>query len=246
MRWVSLGETHPMRGNRPLLRTLVMLALSLGGSATAALRAAEAGGHFTVFSSRSVAGLVFEPRPAAPKQKLTFFPTARSPRYDYRTAMPLRFTDATTGMIVAEATIPSDIKDALLLFSTIEPAPASGLRYQVAILDDGVLRHGPGGLSILNLSGLPLAGTVGTESVTLKAGLNSTINVGTSAKIILRTADKGRAYQAYSETVSLKKAERALLILFPPYYKGSHEVQSRLLIDNPTAASATVSAPKKK
>ena len=91
----------------------------------------------------------------------------------------------------------------LLLFAAIEPAPAdstgsrpaTGLRYQISVLDDSAARHGPGGLAIINFSGLALAGKVGSTDVTLTTGLNPTLPVGRSAKIMLHTSLKGRSYQ---------------------------------------------------
>ena len=201
-------------------------------SGTASAQPTTQAVRFTVFSAQPISGLAFAPRPNAAPAKLAFYPTARSPRYDYRGPMPLRFIDADTGTVVAEATIPIGLNDALLLFSPVEAA-AGKLRYQIAVLDDSATRHGPGGLAIINLSGLALSGTVNKETVTLAAGLNPTLAVGRSAKIALQTQFKSRTYQSYSATVALKPAERALLILFPPFYKGSLEVQSRLLLDQP-------------
>ena len=192
--------------------------------------------RFTVFSARPIADLSFVPRANAAPQKLVFYPTARSPRYEYRGAAPLRFAEAATGRVVAEANIPADVRDALLLFVPIEPAPASGLRYQISVLDDGAARHGPGGLAIINLSGLALSGTVGPHAVILKAGLNPTLAVGNAAKIVLRTALKNRTYQSYADAVEMDRSQRALLILFLPYYRGSLEVQSRMLLDEPPVA----------
>jgi len=155
--------------------------------------------------------------------------------------MPLRFVDAATGAVVAEATIPAGLHEALLLFTATE-AGSSGtkaLRYQISVLDDGAGRQGPGGLAIINLSELALSGTVNSEKVTLKAGLNPTLAIGRSAKITLSTVFKNRSYQSYASTVSLGRNERALLILFPPFYKGGLEVQSRLLLDQPPVAPGT-------
>ena len=219
------------------LPTAVFLALSACSAAYAqAPRTAEQAVRFTVFSARPVADLRFAPRIGAAPQKTVFYPTARSPLYEFRGAMPLRFTDDHTGAVVAEAAIPSEIRRALLLFLPIEPAPTAGLRYRIAVLDDTAAHHGPGGLVIINLSGLALTGTVGTNEVTLKDGLNPVLPVGTSAKVMLRTSVKGRALQSYADTVALKASERALLILFPPFYKGSVEVQSRLLVDSPSVS----------
>ena len=193
--------------------------------------------RFAVFSPKPISNVVFTPRANAGPQKIASYPTARSPRYEFRGAMPLKFTDATTGAVVAEAIIPPEMRDALLLFTAIEPVPATGLRYRVAVLDDGAARQAAGALAIINLSGLALSGTVNQENVTLKAGLNSPLAVGRSAKIILRTPVGEKSVQSYSDTVELKKNERALLILFPPYYKGSLEVQARMLLDEPPTAA---------
>jgi len=189
--------------------------------------------RFTVFSARPVQNVAFVPRPNVAPTKVTFYPTARSHRHEFRGAMPLRFVDVATGQVVAEATIPPGIGDALLLFMAIEPAPASGLKYQVAVLDDAAARHGPAGLAVINLSGLELSGVLGRHAVILKAGLNPTLEVSRSTRINLRTMLKDRTYQSYADQVELARNERALLILFPPYYKGSLEVQSRVLIDEP-------------
>ncbi len=201
--------------------------------------------RFSVFAAKPINDLAFVPRANAEPQKLQFFPTARSARAEYRGAMPLRFIDATSGAVVAEATIPAGMRDALLLFTPLAAAPAgSGLRYQIAVLDDSAARHGSGGLAIINLSGLTLSGTVNTDSVTLQAGLNPTLNVGRSAAITLKTQFKGRAYQSYAATTTLKAGERALLILFPPFYAGSLEVQSRLLVDQPPGTTPQAKKPK--
>lgn len=194
--------------------------------------------RFTVFAAQPIKDVAFAPRAKATPQTVQFYPTARSPRYEYRGAMPLRFVDATTGAVVAEATIPPGLRDPLLLFSPIESAAAGGMRYQIAVLDDGAARHGAGGLAIINLSGLALSGTVNAEKITLQAGLNPTLPVGRAAKIALSTVFKGRTYHAYTATATLGRNERALLILFPPFYKGALEVQSRLLVDQPAGPIA--------
>lgn len=197
--------------------------------------------RFTVFAAKPVTDVAFVPRPGAAPQALGFRPTARSARYEYRGAMPLRFVDAATGEIVAEATIPTGVQDALLLFNAVNPpagASEPGLRYQVFVVDDGAARHGPAGLAILNFSGLALTGTVNNQAVALRPGLNPPVTVGRSAKIVLNSVFKNRTYQSYAGTAPLGVGERALLVLFPPYYPGSREVQWRLLIDRPPGAPA--------
>jgi hypothetical protein len=191
--------------------------------------------RFTVFSAHPIKDVAFVPRTKAAPQKLTFQPTARSLRYEYRGTMPLRFVDGSTGAIVAKAEIPEGVQNAMLLFTAIDAAKngAAPLRYRIAVLDDGAGRHGPGGLAIINLSGLELSGKVNNEGITLRPGLNPTLTVGRSAKIVLSTVFKQGTYQSYAGTAKLGKNERALLILFPPFYAGGLEVQPRLLVDEP-------------
>jgi hypothetical protein len=99
----------------PALQLLVMLAAC---STHAAAQPAQSV-HFTVFSATPVTGLAYAPRAKAAPTALVFYPTARSPRYEYRGTMPLRFLDQATGAVVAEATIPPGINEALLLFSAL-------------------------------------------------------------------------------------------------------------------------------
>jgi hypothetical protein len=230
---VSLG-TSPARLRPRSLAGWLLLAGAIAVSAHGATAPTPAAVRFTVFSAQPVKGLTFVPRPNAAPQELVFQPTARSARHEYRGPMPLRIIESGTGTLVAEATIPAGIRDALLLFLPIADGKGGGaLRYQVAVLDDGAGRHGPGGLAILNLSGLALSGTVGAEKVTLKAGLNPTLPLGRTTTVSFSTAFKGRTYRSYVGTVALGRNERALLILFPPFYAGGLEVQSRLLLDQP-------------
>lgn len=196
--------------------------------------------RFTVFSAQPPKDVALLSRANAPVQPVKFLPTARSPRYEYRGAMPLRFVDPDTRAVVAEASIPPGLRDPLLLFLPADPSAtgAGKMRYQVAVLDDGPARYGPGALAVINLSGLTLQGTINDQAVALKAGLNPAVAVGRSAKVRLTTTSKQRTYQAYAGQVSLGRHDRALLILFPPYYQGSMEVQSRLLVDQPVAPAA--------
>ncbi len=224
-------------GRRAFLRHGAAGAALLGGGWN--LLRGQTGGppqvtvRFTAFSVRPPGDVALVPRPGAPAQKLVFHPTARSARFEYRGPVPLRFVDPADGKPVAEVTVPPEIREPLLLFLPADAKAKSALRYQVAVLDDGAARHGPGGLAIVNLSGLALAGTVNAGNVTLRPGLNPTLGIGTSGKVVLRTTFKERSYQSYAGTVALKRGERALLLLFPPFNPGGLEVQPRLLVDQP-------------
>lgn len=214
------------------------LALASIGSAAAAQAPTAAPLRFSILALRPVAGLAYVPRPGAAAEKVVLNPTARSPRYEYRGSQPLRLTELATGKAVAEATIPAGMQEVLLVLIPVEAATAArtGLSHQVAVMDDSWSRLGAGHLSIVNLSGLALEGTVGSEAVTLQPGLNPARKLGGPTEVVLRAPVKGRAVRAFGGRVELRRNERALLLLFPPLRKGSVEVQSRWLIDTAPAA----------
>lgn len=188
---------------------------------------------FTVFSAQPVTQLAYRPRPGAVPVALDFYPTARSPQYTYNGPPALQIIESGTGSVVAEVMLPAGIRKALFIFSEVESAPTRGVRYRVQVMDDSMQRHEAGTLLILNFSGLPLAGTLNGRPVILRKGFNEPMRVGDSAAIELRTPFKTRSYQAYAETLSAGKSGRALLLLLPPYRRGSLEVQSRVLLDAP-------------
>ena len=70
--------------------------------------------RFTVVSARAAAGLTYIPRTGQAATPLVLYPTARSPRYEYRGAMPLRITDAVTKSVIAEAMAALVVADALV------------------------------------------------------------------------------------------------------------------------------------
>ena len=219
------------------LRYLIAAVLAIGAALLTPGRAASAeqAVRFTVFVSRTASGLSFLPRVGQPSVLVMVWGLASAGG-----PMPLRFQDAKSGVVVAEATVPPSITEALLLFVPLEPLPATGLRYQVFVLDDSSVRQAPGSIALINFSGLELSGTIDGQSVRLATGLNPVQPIGRTAAVALRGTLKGRSYQAYAGTIELKNSERALLLLLPPFYKGSLEVQSRLLIDSPLRKTTSV------
>jgi hypothetical protein len=121
----------------------------------------------------------------------------------------------------------------LFILLPSSPANDDALHFDMLVVDDGATEHGPGSLLIPNFSGLALSGGINGQPLTLLSGFNAPLPVGRSASINLRTPFKDRTYQAYAETIFFNESSRALLLLLPPYHKGSMEVQSRVLLDAP-------------
>ena len=175
--------------------------------------------------------LCFVPKPEATPVPLVFYPTARSPKFDFFAAGPLQVIDARTQEVVLQVQVPSSLKKALLIFLPAEAGWAGPARYRVQVVDDGEASHAAGTLRILNLSGVELSGTVNRTPVRLQAGLNEPLRVGGTARIVLRTPCNGRNYQSYADDLPIGPDTRGLLLLLPPYRRGSVEVQSRALFD---------------
>jgi len=188
---------------------------------------------FTVFSAEPIEHLVYVPRPHAAPLPLAFYPTARSPGYRYAGPATVQLIDSGTGAVAAEINVPPAIRTALFILSASDSPSSAAPRYRAQVVDDGVGEHPPGTLLVLNLSGLPLSGSINQRPVTLAEGKNVPIRVGASASVNLRTPFRDRSFQAYAETIALGDSGRALLLLLPPYRQGSLEVQSRVLLDAP-------------
>jgi hypothetical protein len=235
----------PQRAVLRWLGLTALLGFCLGGAMVRG--AAPVAGQvvrFTVFGLRPAGDVAFTPKAGAAPQKLRFYPTARSPRYEYRGTMPLRFVDPETNAVIAEVTVPPGAGEVLLVFAPAAEKGSGARRSQVTVVEDSFARHPAGTLTILNLSGLTLAGIVNDRAVTPEAGLNAPLPAGRSAAVRLTTTVRGRVVQSYAGTTALGRDERALLVLFPPFNPGSVEVQGRLLVDKP-ASTATAPARKR-
>jgi hypothetical protein len=191
--------------------------------------------RFTVFAAEPIDDLGYLPAPGAAVVPLQFYPTARSPRYEHRGRLPLRLVTVGTGETVAEIPIPDGLREVLLLVSA-PGGPPEPRRRDVTVLDDGPRQRGPGQIQILNLSGLELEAELNGRRIPAEAGLNGAVNAGQSARIILHTAFRGRSYLSWHDAVPLGSTGRALVVLFPPFLRGSLEVQTRVLLDTTSAA----------
>jgi hypothetical protein len=235
-RYFTEGSPALRRLGRAFALIPTLFFSALGATAASPTTAAdERTLHFRVFSAEPMQSVTYLPATNGKETPLVFFPSARSPRYDYRGGMPIRFRS--DSVEIAAVNVPPQIEDALLIFDAI-PSAATGPRYRVYVHDDAAARHAAFELSVINFSGLRLSGVIGGREVHLDEGLNPSIAIGRTTDVLLRTIFKGRSVQACARRIELSGRERALMILFPPYYPGSLEVQSRVLVDEPGTADS--------
>jgi len=164
---------------------------------------------------------------------LVFHPSARSPRYDYREAGPVCFVEQATGAVVAEAVVPVGWRRVLLIFAPLPAGADRARRYRVYVLDDSAGGQPPGTLVVLNQSGEPQRGLVAGQVYDFTLGLSVPLTVPPQVTVTLQVRSRGRWWQSYAGGVALTAGQRALLVLLPPYYAGSREVQARWLTDGP-------------
>ena len=185
---------------------------------------------FTVFSPEPLTGLSYRPRPDRAPEPLVFYPTARSPDYAYAGPSRLELLVGQDAKHAGEVVLPKGVHR-LLLIVTPRPGPNGARRLHVTWVSDGSASHPAGTLRLINDSGIRLTGLLGQRSVSMESGADRLIPAESGTDINLRAQVKGRSYQACSLAIRVPPAERALLLLLPPYQRGAVEVQWRLLVD---------------
>ena len=215
------------------IRYLITWVLSLGTCVAGTLSVGPAGPlRFTVwaFSPPSLALAV--DMGEGGRLPLQFHPTMRSPVYEYAGASRLRFMDAETGEAVAEADIPTEWQRVLLIFAPT-PGSVARWRYQILVVDDSAEGLPKGTIRVLNRSGWTLRGAVNGQAREFPPGLSPALASSGAVDLQLRAVLRGRWWQSHASQFELGAEQRALLVVLPPYYPGSPEVQVRRLVDSP-------------
>lgn len=227
--------------NRLITLSGLMLALGLSAALGATEPAPLPTVHFSVFSLRPIPGLAFLPGGEHAPEPIELYPTARSSLASYRGPMPVRLVSTITGAALAEVWIPSTITRALIVLAPDRGA-ASGGPWVPFVVDDDLPLSRAVRFTLLNLSGLSLRGRINAQAFAIRAGLNPIPGVSGHIRLELRAALKDRDYHSYGDALTIAAAERALLILFPPYYRGSLEVQARMLREETPPGSTGASS----
>jgi hypothetical protein len=197
---------------------------------------------FTVFALRPIDGLEITGATGM-REAVQFKASTRSPKYTVSGIGPLKFFDHTTGAVVAEATIPPEVRQPLLLFLDPPALNPRGLKHQIAVIDDSSAKLGSGQLAILNLSGLKFTGMLDKTALTVEPGLNAPVPFTQFARLTLYTLARGTKVQSYADVLKPSKTARVLLILFPPARKGALEVQVRALSEEPPLPASPITVP---
>ena len=230
-----------MAGFKRYIISILYLGLSLGALESREIEAPVQQVEFSVYCMQRLEGLRFT-NAEGRTETLRFYSSSRSPKYNYLGTSPIKIfrerampgalqPKAIERIPVAEAWIPQSARKLLLVFLA-NPHPA-GLQYIVYSFDDSLANLPVGHIAIFNLSGFTLHGSIGSRPVLLKAGPSISYPLRDDiTDLRFGTYFGDRFRQTYSSPVILTDNQRAILFFYPPYLKGSPEIQPRLLIQD--------------
>ncbi len=140
---------------------------------------------------------------------------------------------------VGSVQINSDWKEVLLVFRDKAGRKKKSEQsikstFTIVAADDSSTSFKGGSIKLLNLTGVPIIGTVNKEKfafIDLAASKAFDVTGTGSATIILATKGKNRYRMIYKNEIDVSKRNRAFLILRAPHRTGSIKIGGQLLLD---------------
>ena len=154
--------------------------------------------------------------------------------YTFKGGNQLRFTDTSSGELVATVSV-TEASDRWLLIFVRNPLhlndPENQLKYLAYPFDDSSKNLPRNQLVLLNISGKELDGFLEDDRVKVSMGESEAIKVQKSMPISLWTRDfRGeRLLPALIKTYQFEANHRYLMIFFPPVLRGSVDLDVRFL-----------------
>tara|TARA_B100000497_G_scaffold113960_1_gene136174 strand:+ start:173 stop:862 length:690 start_codon:yes stop_codon:yes gene_type:complete len=199
--------------------------------------------EFTVYGQYPVRGVEYKPisdaelangaKPQPPVEIRTHTLSRMGP-YTFKGGNQLRFTDISSGELVATVSV-TESSDRWLLIFVRNPLhlndPENQLKYLVYPFDDSSKNLPRNQLVLLNISGKELDGFLEDDRVKVSMGESEAIKVQKSMPISLWTQDfRGeRLLPALIKTYQFEANHRYLMIFFPPVLRGSADLDVRFL-----------------
>ena len=188
--------------------------------------------------------VLYRPQPGYAPVEVRFYRAGRSPRYEYHGPVPIRFfSDAAADSggagahesVVAEAALPGDAREVLLLFMRnheTSPMRAPGA-FKVLVIDDTASAFPSGRVVIFNASGRTLECVIDGRVRELAPGFGPSLDATNPMAVELHTRVRGQLYPGYRGRLILADRARCLMIILPPRHAGSPELEVRLIHDTP-------------
>ncbi|MCS6245084.1 MAG: hypothetical protein H2172_14690 [Opitutus sp.] len=207
--------------------------------------------QFTVFSRKRLEGLCYLPTKLSQPMSLRFFTQNKSERYRYTGSADVAFYAvedwaryAQVGVVavplvkplprpVAVATLPSGMREALLLFIPLPETQPDGIKFLVLPVDDDPARFPVGHIAVVNATGRHYTGQVGRKVLDLPQGVGSNVSATGPVDFRLACFDGGQWVFAGHHFLNVGPRTRVRLVLFPATAPTGVGPVIRALVDEP-------------
>jgi hypothetical protein len=198
-----------------------------------------------------VSGLFLQPSPSrpgqvAPKAEIVAGSHSRSPGLQYTGPSSLTLFTVSTDpkgleirSPVASLALPSDKKE-LLIVILVGGAAAGPRQYRLHAFDDSFLGAPSGSVRFLNMTPVPVFGRMGSDSIQIKAGVSMSEAYPRAAarRISLGYTLNNQVFPIIDQAYGTEPADRLLIVLLPPFARGSGLIRARVIPDSPIVAEA--------
>jgi hypothetical protein len=178
--------------------------------------------------------IYFMPSPDRTPVEIQFFSTARSQTHSYfgSPIMDLLVKDSRTAsgfLRIARADLRNTLSKSLIVIRKAEDADQ---QYEAVSVRDDATAFPSNSIIIDNRSGMELAIKLGDEAKILRTGKNPPMRLGGSSRMEVIAEVRGRLLTAYSRSLRIPEEGRVMLFLLPPKFRGSIELETRVLVDS--------------
>ncbi len=237
---ITFTKSH-RRAHWPLC-LLGILAVSLLNAQNGAEEQPIIKADFTVYSLERLSGLNYLQGDRVTGTAINFFSSSRSPVYEYEGVNPIVFfteeadpTAVDTGGIrrraVAQVNLP--MPGGRYLFIFFRDTRTDGEEYLVYPLPDSTRDLPFGTIRFFNATPFTLEGLVGGDRVQFTPGPSQHFRVsGGKLSVALGFSHEGKFHRSFNSPLDLESDARGLLMIFPPFVKGSAILQTRYLRDH--------------
>ncbi|MFP4156610.1 MAG: hypothetical protein ACLFU4_03245 [Opitutales bacterium] len=198
---------------------------------------------FTVYSLERFEGLKYLQGDRSTAASVNFFSSSRSPVYEYEGPNPIVFFKEFAGpkaseagdlrrRVVGQISIPEPGGEYLFIF--FPDSQGGDDRYAIYPLPDSPRELPYGTIRFFNATSFTLHGIVGGDRVRFPPGPSEPFRVrGGQLSVGFGFTHEGKFHQSFNSPLNLESGARGLLMIFPPFVKGSAILQTRFLQDHP-------------
>lgn len=199
--------------------------------------------NFTVYSLQRPVNIKFINGDRKTATPVNFYSSSRSEKYSYEGLNPIVFfqeypapTESDPGAVerkkVAEVSLPPTGGEFLFIFFPTDDSDSD--TYRIYPMDDSTSAFPFGAIRLFNATPFTLEGVLGRERIRLEPGPSKAYRVNSYKTALgLGFRHNDSFHQSFNSPVEMESGARGLMMIFPPFVKGSAIVQTRFIRENP-------------